>query len=63
MRMKRAFPSYPGVPSPCQVLRRVEAGWPTVTEISSHQPLGRWLEVRLNERNKDIISCTHMLVQ
>lgn len=34
-------------------------GQPT-TEVISHQPLGRWLEVRLNERNKDIISCTHV---
>lgn len=31
-----------------------------MTEISSHQPLGRRLEIRLNERNKDIISCTRM---
>ena len=51
------------IPGPCKILRRVGAGQPTMPEIISYQPLGRWLEVRLNERNKDIISYTHMFVE
>lgn len=51
------------IPGPCKILRRVGAGQPTMPEIISYQPLGRWLEVRLNERNKDIISYTRMFVE
>lgn len=47
----------------CEILREDGSGTPTVTEISSHQPLGRRLKLDLMREIRKIISCTRMLVQ
>lgn len=51
--MKVSFPCYPGIPGPWKILKGARVGESTVIEIIFHQPLGKKLEIRLNERKQE----------